>query len=193
MKSLIPYNLKKIASFYYPFNRSSQYSNFKNSIEQLNFSDFFLFRSEKFDTVFVAENTLALLTSNPISCTHRFYFYDQYGASCGQYEVVSDSFHYKLKINSEMNGNNIFGGFIHQTEYSRESLDQPQIIKLKNHIFHHRGYSGFRRHSINSNCYSFVHGNFGGMYIDKGKITSISKQRSIHHYSPQIIIGITTL
>lgn len=188
IKSLIPYNLKKIATFYFPFNRSAQYSNLDDSIEQLNLSDFFLFRCDTFDTIFIAENSLALLTSNPIACKHKFYFYDQFGSSCGQYEVINDSFHYKLSINIEMTGNNSIGGFIHQTEYSREILDQTDDINLKKLNFHHRGYSGFKRNDNDSNPPSFVHGNFGGMYINKGILTSISRQRSTHHYSPQIVI-----
>jgi hypothetical protein len=188
IKTLISPSLKQKLKNFYPFNRSLQYSNFQHNVDQLNLSDFFLFRNDKLDTVFIAENSLALLTSNPINCIHKFYFYDQNGSNCGQYEAVSNSFHYKLIINSEMTGDNSIGGFIHQTEYSKEILDQNPDISLKKLIFHHRGYSGFRRKDSDFNFYSFLHGNFGGMYMNKGEITSISKQRSKHFYSPPIII-----
>jgi hypothetical protein len=80
------------------------------------------------------------------------------------------------------------GGFIHQTEYSREFLEKTPIINSKQLIFQHRGYTGFRRKESSSSCFSFLHGNFGGMYINKGKLLSTSKQRSEHYYNPQIII-----
>ena len=186
--SWIPYSLKKIVRYSYPFNRSMLYTYFQPKVDQLNLSDFFLFRCDNFDTVFIAENSLATLTSNPVECKHVFYFFNISGSNCGRFEVSSDSFHYQLKIDSEMTGGETIGGFIHQTEYSREFLEKTPIIDSKKLIFQHRGYTGFRRKESSSSCFSFMHGNFGGMYINKGKLLSMSRQHSEHYYTPQITI-----
>ena len=154
----------------------------------MNVSDFFLFRCDNFDTVFIAENNLAIFTSDPVECKHVFYFFSISGSNCGRFEVNSDSFHYQLKIDSEMTGGETIGGFIHQTAYPNEFLEKIPVIDSKQLIFQHRGYTGFRRKESSSSCFSFLHGNFGGMYIRKGKLHSMSRQRSEHCYTPQIII-----
>ena len=188
IKSWAPNGLKKIVGYSYPLNRSIAYKYFQPNFDQLNLSDFFLFRCDNFETVFIAENNLAILASNPVECKHVFYFFSISGSNCGRFEVNSDSFHYQLKIDSEMTGGETIGGFIHQTEYSSEFLEKIPGIDSKQLIFHHRGYTGFRRKESSSSCFSFLHGNFGGMYIHKGKLLSISRQRSEHYYTPQIII-----
>ena len=188
IKSWVPKGIKKIAWHSYPLNRSNAYKYFQPKVDQLNLSDFFLFRCDDFETVFIAENNLAILTTSPVECKHVFYFFSIAGSNCGRFEANSDSFHYQLKIDSEMTGGETIGGFIHQTEYSRELLEKTPIIDSKKLIFQHRGYNGFRRKESSSSCFSFLHGNFGGMYIDKGKLLSIAKQRNKHYYTPQIII-----
>jgi len=188
IKSWVPHSFKKIVSYSYPFNRSNQYTYFQPNFDQLNVSDFFLFRCDNFDTVFIAENNLAIFTSDPVECKHVFYFFSISGSNCGRFEVNSDSFHYQLKIDSEMTGGETIGGFIHQTAYPNEFLEKIPVIDSKQLIFQHRGYTGFRRKESSSSCFSFLHGNFGGMYIHKGKLHSMSRQRSEHFYTPQIII-----
>ena len=160
IKSWVPHSFKKIVSYSYPFNRSNQYTYFQPNFDQLNVSDFFLFRCDNFDTVFIAENNLAILTTNPVECKHVFYFFGISGSNCGRFEVNSDSFHYQLKIDSEMTGGETIGGFIHQTEYSSEFLEKIPGIDSKQLIFQHRGYTGFRRKESSSSCFSFLHGNF---------------------------------
>ena len=190
IKSWVPNGLKKIVGYSYPLNRSIAYKYFQPNFDQFNLSDFFLFRCDDFETVFIAENNLAILTTNPVECKHVFYFFGISGSNCGRFEVNSDSFHYQLKIDSEMTNGETIGGFIHQTEYSSEFLEKIPSIDSKQLIFQHRGYTGFRRKESSSSCFSFLHGNFGGMYIRKGKLLSISRQRSEHYYTPQIIIKI---
>ena len=188
IKSWVPSSLKKIVRDSYPLNKDELYTPFLPNFFQFNISDFFLFRCDNFETVFIAENNLALLTSNPVECKHIFYFFSISGSNCGRFEENSDSFHYQLKIDSEMTGGEAIGGFIHQTQYSSELLEKTSVADSKQLFFQHRGYTGFRRKESRSSCFSFVHGNFGGMYIRKGKLLSLSRQRAEHYYTPQIII-----
>ena len=62
IKSWVPNGLKKIVGYSYPLNRSIAYKYFQPNFDQLNISDFFLFRCDDFETVFIAENNLAILT-----------------------------------------------------------------------------------------------------------------------------------
>ena len=66
IKSWVPNGLKKIVGYSYPLNRSIAYKYFQPNFDQLNVSDFFLFRCDDFETVFIAENNLAILTTNPV-------------------------------------------------------------------------------------------------------------------------------
>ena len=193
IKSKLPYNIKKVIRSIYPFNRSNPYTCFQPSFDQFNVSDFFLFRCDNFETVFVAENNLALLSAKPVECKHIFYFFTSSGNNCGKFEVSSSLFHYELQIDSQMTGGELIGSFIHQTVYSNESLKKESALILNQLIFQNRGYSGYKRKDSNYSNYSFLHGNFGSMYIHNGKLSSLSRQRSAHYYSPQIIIKIDKL
>jgi hypothetical protein len=186
-KSLVPKKYQKLIANFYPFNKSSPYTQLMPNIEKLNVSDFFLFRLGDYDTVFIAENNLALLIASPARCKHRFYFFDLDGCACGSFEVESELFHYTLNINKAMTGGKLTGGFIHQIEYSdnllKNLLDDPKEI-----VFQHRGYSGYKAAQDRSSIFSFVHGNFGTMYHSNSKIFSLSRQRVKHCYTPQIAI-----
>jgi len=190
IKEKLPNNFKKLLRHLYFFNNSVPYSYFQPSFDQFNLSDFFLFRCDNFDTIFIADNNLALLSAKPIECRHIFYFYSVSGSRCGRFEVTTDLFHYHLKINSQMTGGELIGGFIHQTIYSDDSLKKETEFSSEKLLFQHRGYTGYRRKGGDSYCYSFLHGNFGAMYIKNGKLLSLSRQRALHSYSPQIQIKI---
>jgi len=149
-------------------------------------SDFFTFRLDEYETIFIAENSLALLTAETLNCHHVFHFFDENGSPCGIHKVESEDFHYKLPIDVKMTGGNKFGGFTHHVRYSEELLQKYQEL-LDDLVFQHRGYSGFRK-DVNSG-YSYVHGNFGGICLDnKQNIRSFARIRERHTFSPQFII-----
>ena len=58
IRSKLPNNFKKLLRHLYPFNSSIPYAYFQPSLNQFNVSDFFLFRCDGFETIFIAENNL---------------------------------------------------------------------------------------------------------------------------------------
>lgn len=186
--------LKKIKKFIRyslpPFNSSIPYSFFQPSFNGLNISDFFLFRCDDYETIFVAENSLALLHAESLPCRHKFYFFNSFGISCGFFEVEDNDFHFNLKITKDIVSNEKIGSFIHQTTYSNSILNEFKLDNLDPIIFHHRGYTGYRKLNDESLIFSYVHGNFGGMFVnDKNLVKSLSRQSKTHSYTPQIIIN----
>ncbi len=154
---------------------------------KVEISDFFPFRLDEYETIFIAENNLALLTSKVMICQHIFHFFDSNGKLCNIYQVKSEEFHYKLSINIGITGGAKFGSFTHHTQYSNNLIKQNKDL-LNDISFQHRGYSGFRKNLKSG--FSYVHGNFGGMYVDKRKnIQSLARLRGKHTYTPQFIIS----
>jgi len=188
LKSKIPLSFKKIVRSVYPLNASSEHTYFYPKDSKLNFSDFFMFRCDDFETVFIAENNLALLLAEPINCRHAFYFFNSHGHLCGEHRDVSNSFHYLLKITKQMTNSEKIGGFIHQTSYSNDLIIEDSILTSNRINFQHRGYTGYRKKTDENSCYSYMHGNFGGMYLYDDSFLSLSRQRASHFYTPQIII-----
>jgi hypothetical protein len=153
---------------------------------EADISDFFTFRLDGYETIFIAENNLALLTGRIMNCRHIFHFFDKNGNLCSIYKVESEELHYKLSIKDKMTGSTEFGGFTHHIQYDDETLKQHKAL-LADISFQHRGYSGFRKNLTNG--FSYVHGNFGGMYIDKQQnIQSLARLRGRHVYTPQFTI-----
>jgi len=149
-------------------------------------SDFFVFSLGEYETVFVAENNLALLLGEHVSCTHKFHFFDASGVLCGVYEVENEEFHYRLKIEEGMVGGVNLGGFTHHVSYSDTILSQYNN-KMLGISFQHRGYTGYRKTGLDE--FSYVHGNFGAMYLSKYHgIRSLARSRSKHTYTPQFVV-----
>jgi len=188
-KGMLPYFISgPISSFISHFNSSNPYTPFYFKFSGLNVSDFFLFRCDSYETVFVAENNLALLLAIPVKCTHVFHFFDVDGQRCGYFENCNDEFHYSITISEELVGGQPFGGFIHQTVYTSDVLEKYESV-INGVTFQHRGYTGYRKSKSQSPVYSFVHGNFGGIYEDRRKvIRSLARQTCSHFYTPQFAI-----
>lgn len=149
-------------------------------------SDLFIFRLGEYETIFIAENNLALLTSELIECEHLFYFFDDVGNSCGNFSTTSNDFHFNLEIDTELTHGVQFGSFIHQIVYANNVIKTYKET-LKGITFHHRGYTGYKLRK--SNGFSYVHGNFGGMFLDSKKnLKSLARLRDKHTYTPQFTI-----
>jgi len=148
-------------------------------------SDLFAFRLDGYETVFIAENSLALLLSEHLECEHIFHFFDANGRGCGIHKVISDKFHYSLNIDEVMTGGVRLGGFVHHVRYPHDLTKKHSALFL-DILFQHRGYTGFRRNSKSN--FSFFHGNFGLIYIDGTKIKSLARARDKHVYTPQFTI-----
>lgn len=189
MKKIIFNLIRKFLKNYPPFNYSSPYTPLWKYKANRSISDFFLFRLDDYETVFIAENSLALLSAETVMCKHHFIFFNAIGVRCGEFIVNSDDIHYQLNITKEMVNNELFGGFIHQTHYQNSVLLKHKLI-IGNLTIQHRGYTGYRKVidiSTIDNVFSFCHGNFGGMYLKAGKIKSLAKLRATHIYTPQVI------
>ena len=50
---------------------------------EADISDFFTFRLDGYETIFIAENNLALLTGRIMNCRHIFHFFDKNGNLIG--------------------------------------------------------------------------------------------------------------
>jgi|APSaa5957512535_1039671.scaffolds.fasta_scaffold13368_4 hypothetical protein len=179
--------IKKLANFNAYVNANpfsiiySKFSNIKTEV-----SDFFAFRLDGYETIFVAENSLALLLGKHVDCIHVFHFFDVNGAPCGLFKAGNDKFHHRLKINKKITNNVVMGSFVHHVQYEDNILKQCKAL-LADISFQHRGYTGFRKEKDFG--YSYVHGNFGAVYFDKSqKIKSLARLRSRHVYVPQFII-----
>lgn len=152
----------------------------------LDISDLFTFILDDYETIFIAENNLALLVGMPVDCNHIFHFFDSNGNPISTFETKSQHFHFKLLINEQITGGSKFGSFTHHVQYSNIITNQYEKF-LTGLSFQHRGYTGYRK-DLNSG-FSYVHGNFGGMYISKNnKIKSLARNRGKHTYTPQLII-----
>lgn len=190
LKSWVPGSVKEIIRRLPLFNYSDPYLHVTPKDEQFNVSDYFLFRCDEYETVFIAENNLAITLAEPIKCTHVFTFYDSGGVMFRRYEVVDSDYHYSLNIDHEIAGVHSMGGFIHQTYYEKENIEKLNCISEKKLNFQHRGYTGFRNKKLNNVMYSFVHGNFGALYINKnGEMESLARHTKEHSYTPQCIIN----
>jgi len=173
-------NLKELVR-HYPFDV------FQTKIlkRKLSICDFFLFRNDNFDCKFIAENNLSLLTGENIQCTHNFTFFDNLGKICSQKVFKSSNYKIDIQIDKEMTNHIGYGSFTHHVSYAREDL--LRFIYLKKLSFQNRGYTGYKYKKQSG--YSFVHGNFGGLYIDRLKnIKSLSRKRPTHFYTPQFSI-----
>jgi hypothetical protein len=149
-------------------------------------SDLFTYILGDYETIFIAENNLALLVGMPVDCSHIFHFFDNNGIFIRTYETNSQQFHFKLMINEKITGGSKFGSFTHHVKYSNIFINKYEKL-LTNTSFQHRGYTGYRK-DLN-NGFSYVHGNFGGMYISKNNtIKSLARNRGKHTYTPQLII-----
>jgi len=149
-------------------------------------SDLFTYILDDYETIFIGENSLALMLASPIECVHIFHFFDKSGSLINVHETKSSDFHFKLLITKYISGGSKFGSFTHHIRYS--NIIMIQYKKLLDEVsFQHRGYTGYRN-NLNSG-FSYVHGNFGGMYISKNKkIKSLARSRVNFTYTPQLII-----
>ena len=87
-------------------------------------SDLFAFRLDGFETIFVAENNLALLIGRHIKCTHLFNFFSIDGTPCGAIVVEDDKFNYRLEINESVTNGKEVGSFTHHIKYPDTVLDK---------------------------------------------------------------------
>lgn len=146
-------------------------------------SDLFLWRGDGAGTRFVGENTLALLTGEPIEVRHRLSFFDADGIPFHAVDCLSSGLYTTIEpgdIGLPM------GTFIHATFYEAESLP-PQSQALLSLQRAHRGYCAYRRQD--NSVWSSVHGNFGG--ITSGATATdhhhrlLARQRRTFLYTPQ--------
>jgi len=148
-------------------------------------SDIFIFRFDGFDTEFIAENSLALLTGSKILCDHLLLFFDEQGHFLKSERLPTDLYHKKISIKTLLDIEKVkLGSFVHFVRYSDEILKEYSSI-LKETTFQHRGYTGFKLND--SLAYSYVHGNYGGIYKKhQNNIFSVSRIRQKFVYTPQV-------
>jgi len=149
-------------------------------------SDQFFFCLDGMESVFIAENSLAITLNKEINCTHVLSFFDLDGNLCGRVEQNTSLFHIQINIDFGATGGVLKGTFCHHIVYA-DSIVSGEFKKIKTDFgFQHRGYCGYRCDSKLG--YSFVHGNFGGIFNVRGVFKSIARQAATHTYFPQFIL-----
>jgi hypothetical protein len=120
-------------------------------------SDLFLWRGDMGGTRFIAENTLALLTAEPIEVIHRLTFFNADGQPFHESETRTTDPYKTIEPDDIGLG---LGTFIHATFYDSDKLsaDTRTLLELQRA---HRGYCQYRRQK--DSVWSSVHGNIGGI------------------------------
>lgn len=147
---------------------SLPYATFASPPSGGSVSDLFLWRGDVAGTRFVAENTLALLTGEPIQVRHRLSFFDADGTPCRECDSLSTEMFTAIEP-GEIGLS--LGTFIHATFYDETSLP-PDGQSLRALQRAHRGYCEYKRQP--DSVWSSVHGNFGG-------ITSAARHTDHNH------------
>jgi hypothetical protein len=147
-------------------------------------SDLFLWRGDVAGTRFIAENTLALLTAEPIHVMHRLSFFDPEGLPAGTVERHGAETYTTIEpreIDLPL------GTFVHGTFYDPSSL-RPEARELLNLRRAHRGYCEYRRHA--DSVWSAVHGNVGGITSEARESHHrhrlLARRRVSFLYTPQV-------
>lgn len=165
---------------------SSPYSILRTKIKptRKDVSDLFPFNIDRHPVKFIAENNLSLLIAKRLNCQHIFHFFDESGNVSNVHKVSTNCFHFCVDITLDITGGVKFGSFTHHVEYSDNIMSQDDTkAAMENISFQHRGYLGFEK---DGGFLSYVHGNFGGLYINSsGKIESLARLRKKYVYTPQ--------
>lgn len=139
-------------------------------------SDYFVYRGGDYSTVFVAENTAAIMNARHLPCVHYLYFFGSDGRRI--HEITHESDRFNAVIECDLPNDIEVAGFIHQTVEA--SAAGKELTRQ------HRGYTGYRRKSATDAPFAMVHGNFGSLYYNR-KIASHAVQRSEFVYSSQLL------
>ena len=146
-------------------------------------SDLFLWRGDIGGTRFIAENTLALLTAEPIEVIHRLTFFDAEGQFFHESENRTRDL-YKTIDPGDIRLS--LGTFIHSTFYDSASLSSA-TRSLLNLQRAHRGYCQYRRQK--DSIWSSVHGNLGGITstadLNNHNHRLLARSRRPFLYTPQ--------
>jgi hypothetical protein len=146
-------------------------------------SDLFLWRGDIGGTRFIAENTLALLTAEPIEVIHRLTFFDAEGQPFHESESSTRDL-YKTIDPGDIGLS--LGTFIHSTFYDSASLSSA-TRRLLNLQRAHRGYCQYRRQK--DSIWSSVHGNLGGITstadLNNHNHRLLARSRRPFLYTPQ--------
>lgn len=192
IKSLIPLELKKfIYRNFPPFNFSIPNKEIPPDLN-ISVSDCFLFRGKEYETIFIAENNLMTLLLEPIECLHTLLFFNESGIikkitkSSNERSVAFELSKERDNETGPLNVsiNDLDGcNFIHQISYSPEDIAKAKEFIKSGATLQTRGYTGYRK--VGQKLYTYVHGNFGGLFFKDNKIESSSLQRVFHSYTPQ--------
>ena len=152
----------------------------RNPSNGTSISDMFIGRNGEFETVFLAENTLALTVGKQLPVEHKFTYFDELGQIIKIETCESNAFMATHQMATDVP--NIYS-FTHHTSYRDEYL-QKIHSDLRVLCRQHRGYTGFK--FLEQPLHNFVHGNWGAIYCsDRGSLRSLSTQRSMHTYTIQ--------
>jgi hypothetical protein len=149
-------------------------------------SDLFLWRGDVAGTRFIAENTLALMTAEPIEVRHRLTFYTEDGKFFQELDYLSSDTYTAIEPG---NIGLKLGTFIHSTFYDPSKLEAEQRYLLRLQRWH-RGYCEYRRSEGSVWC--CVHGNFGGVTsgsnADDHRHRLLARPRVKFLYAPQYLL-----
>ena len=148
-----------------------------------NVSDFFVFDSYCYRTVFIAENLRALILGREINVTHNFIFFSQEGGFLEKQTFNAKDFFNKITLKPISSNKGKYISFIHyvDSDLSYGDILFEKGIKSKFKLNEqNRGYLTLYPASFSLG--SVVHGNFGGISRDLKK--TASKTFLNHIYTP---------
>jgi len=166
IRKILPFSIRNF--LYLIKNRKFRPFSLKSSfIPDRQYSDFFLYNSNYEENIFIAENSYALTSGEPVDVIHKFRFYSNIGEVFYNFEFESSEFMSTIKL-PKLKTNSIYSSFTHHVYTSNKEF------KCKNFILNHRGYSILKKKK--DELGSIYHGNLGG--LARRSYCSVARKRN---------------
>ena len=149
------------------------------------YSDFFIFDTNIYKNIFIAENIFSLLNQKKIEVEHKFKFYSEDGIFIASKSYKSNNYLSKFQLPEFANQGNYIS-FTHESSpIIKENEIESNIPELKETTIQHRGYSVFFKNK--DSLGSIVHGNFGAVAPSNIKFSGAILRSRTYAYTPSYI------
>lgn len=164
------------------FRPHAIYRPIKNDENIVSVSNYFFYRNDDFKTLHILENPAFIHNCAETEVVIRLTFHDRYGKVCHHKDYRFSSREKLIDFSDFKASLDEYGGF------------WLSLIENKNSnlpfIHHFRGYTGYSRSSTDPKFYSYVHGNFGALFLKNEKTHSLTRRSTKNfYYTPQVEIG----
>ncbi len=165
------------------FNRKFQAHRLSSLISPKElYSDFFIYNSDYFQNIFIAENIFALIKSFKVEVIHSFKFFNKYGQLINIYNHKDDNYISKINLPKIKSGEPYLS-FTHQSIEVNPIGNIFSEVKSKRLIgIQHRGYTLYKKEKASMG--NIVHGNFGAIYPEEVKYSAAVLRNEEFCYTP---------